>query len=87
MLSPPTMIGSGDPGRQHSQAVARGGVDLDDGVLLTSFDAFQVETGDDPVVGKPEGEYRVFIKWDHFAFAFNRISASFSALVMALIAA
>ncbi len=91
-----TMIGSGrstQPSfahgrrRQQAQPLAGAGVDLEDRHPPPGLDALQVEAGDDPVVGEAEGEPGVLVEWDHPAFFLNRISANFSRLVIALIAA
>src|SRR5262245_34054918 len=46
-----------------------------------------METRNDPVVGEPEGEAGVAVERNHPAFFLNRMNASLSCLVMALIAA
>jgi hypothetical protein len=46
-----------------------------------------VEAGDEPAVGEPEGEVRVFVERDHPAFLPRRIIANLARRVMALIAA
>jgi hypothetical protein len=51
------------------------------------FDALQVKARDDPVNGEPESVPGVVVEWNHPAFFLNRISISFSRLVIALIAA
>ena len=59
-----TMIGSGrsTQGRQQAQALAGAGVDPVDFHLPPGLDAFQMEAGDDPVVGEAEGELRVVVE-------------------------
>ncbi len=47
--------------RQQPKPLPGAGVDPEDQNRLTSRDAFQVESGDDPVVGKAEGEPGVSI--------------------------
>ena len=55
--------------RQQAQPLAGAGVDLEDRHPPPGLDAFQVEAGDDPVVGEAEGEARVFVERDHPAFS------------------
>jgi len=55
--------------------------------MPSGLDAFEMEAGDDPVIGKPEGEVRVVVEWDHPAFFLKRIIANLSFRVIALIAA
>ncbi len=52
---------------QRAQAFATGGFDLEDFYPPPGLDAFQVAARDDPVVGKAEGEVRVFVEGCHFA--------------------
>src|ERR1700722_5787347 len=51
------------------------------------LNALQVKARDDPVIDEPESEPGVVVEWNHPAFFLNRISTSFSRLVIALIAA
>src|SRR5437763_11205052 len=74
-------------GRQQAQALAGAGVDLEDRDTPPGLDALQVEAGDGAVLGEPEREMRVVVEWNHPAFFLNRVSASLSRLVIALIAA
>ena len=43
---------------QRTQALARHSVDPEYGYTPSGFDAFEMETGNDPVIGEPEGETR-----------------------------
>jgi hypothetical protein len=81
------MIGSASSTEPPSPTVATAWFELEDRDMPPDLDAFQVEPGDEPVVGKAEGEPGFVVEWGHPAFFLNRISASLSRLVMALIVA
>ena len=49
----------------QAQPLAGCGVELEDRDLPPGLDAFEVEAGDDPVVGEAEGEVRVTVERDH----------------------
>jgi hypothetical protein len=53
---------------------------------LPGFNTFEMEPGNDPVGGEPEGEVRVMVERNHPAFFLERIRANFSLRVIALIA-
>jgi hypothetical protein len=74
-------------GEQQAQTLAAAWVNLENRNPSHCLDAFQVKAGNNPVVGKAEREVRVTVERNHPAFFLNRIIASFSFLVSALIAA
>jgi hypothetical protein len=76
-----------DPGTAQTQALAGGGVDLEDGDMPPRLDAFKIESRNDPVASEAEREVWVFVERRHHAFLLARIIAIFSRRVSALIAA
>ena len=64
-----------------------GQVDLEDLHPPTGFNAFEVKTGNDPVIRKPECVPLFLIEWHHPVFFRKRTIASFSRRDSALIAA
>jgi hypothetical protein len=60
---------------------------LEHGDLPPGLDAFEMESGNDPIVGKSETDVGIMVEWNHPAFLLCRIIASFSFRVIALIAA
>ena len=54
-------------------ALAGGGVDPEDFHPPSDLDAFQVEPGDDAVVGEPESEVRVVVQGQHVNLALSRM--------------
>jgi hypothetical protein len=57
--------------RQKTEPLAGAGVNLEHRNLPTDLNSFQMKTGNNPVVGEPEGKAGVFIQRQHQRSLFN----------------